>query len=246
MDDGVRGKYHGRGETLQEESPLRKEIHTMNTIRTVTLVLVTIALGARVTFAHCDTAAGPVIPEAKAALEKGDVTPILKWVAKDGEAEIKTAFAKAVAARAKGPEAMEVADQYFLETLVRIHRAGEGFPFTGIKDEPPEKIVQLSDQALASGSPDDLIKRIQGHIGEAIREKFARVQETAKTKDRSVEAGRAYVAAYVEYMHFVEGIHAAVMSSGHHAEAPVAADPHAARKAPPSAHQSAPAEHHDD
>ena len=195
------------------------------------LAIATVALAVGNALAHCDTMAGPVIPEAREALEKGDVTPLLKWVTKDNEAEIKAVFAKTIAARVKGAEAKEVADHYFLETLVRLHRAGEGLPFTGIKDEPPGKIVQLSDQALSAGSPDALIKRIQGHIGEAIREKFAKVQETAKTKDESVEAGRAYVAAYVEYMHFVEGIHAAVMSAGHHGEAAVP-DPHAAHKAP--------------
>jgi hypothetical protein len=219
----------------------------MSTAGTVTLAFVAAALAAGVALAHCDTMAGPVIPEAKAALEKGDVTPLLKWVTKDNEAEIRAVFAKAVAARAKGAEAKEVADQHFLETLVRLHRAGEGFPFTGIKDEPPEKIVQLSDQALAAGSPDDLIKGIQGHIGEAIREKFAKVQETARNKDKSVEAGRAYVAAYVEYMHFVEGIHAAVMSSGHHAGT-AAPDPHAAPKVPAAdpraGHKARPAEAH--
>lgn len=96
-------------------------------------------------FAHCDTMGGPVIREAKAALEKGDVTPILKWVRKENETEIKTAFAKAVAVRANGPEAKELADRYFIETFVRLHRAGEGAPYTGIKDEPVEPIVALAD-----------------------------------------------------------------------------------------------------
>jgi hypothetical protein len=45
-----------------------------------------------------------------------------------GEPEIKAACTKAVAVRAKGPEAKELADQYFLETLVLLHRAGEGGP----------------------------------------------------------------------------------------------------------------------
>jgi hypothetical protein len=90
------------------------------------------------TFDHCDTTSGPLIPEAKAALDKGDVTPVPKWIKKDNEAEVKAAFAKAAAVRAKGPEAKELADQYFLETLVRLHRAGEGAPYTGIKDEPVE------------------------------------------------------------------------------------------------------------
>ncbi len=169
--------------------------------------------------AHCDTTSGPVIPEAKAALEKGDVTPILKWVKKDNEAEIKIAFTKAVAVRAKGPEAKELADQYFIETFVRLHRAGEGAPYTGIKDEPVEPIVAMADKALAEGSADEMIKKISGHMTTAIKEKFMKVVEAKKNKDKSVEAGREFVEAYVIYIHYVEGVHAAIMSAGaHHAE----------------------------
>ena len=39
-------------------------------------------------FAHCDTLDGPVVKTARAALEKGDVTPILKWVTNEYETEI--------------------------------------------------------------------------------------------------------------------------------------------------------------
>lgn len=178
-------------------------------------------------FAHCDTTSGPVIPEAKAAVEKGDVTPILKWVKKDNEAEIKAAFTKAVAVRAKGPEAKQLADQYFLETLVRLHRAGEGAPYTGIKDRPVEPIVAMADKALADGSADAMITRISGHMAAAIKEKFTKVVEAKKNKDKSVEAGREFVEAYVVYMHYVEGIHTAIMSAGtHHAEAGEAAPAH--------------------
>ena len=167
--------------------------------------------------AHCDTAAGPVIPEAKAALEQGDVTPLLKWIKPDNEAEIQAAFAKAVAVRGQSPEARELADLYFLETLVRVHRAGEGAPYAGIKDEPVKPIVALADGALASGSADEMVQKITGHVAGAIREKFEKALETRKYQNDSVEAGREYVEAYVAYMHFVEGIHAAVMPAGGHA-----------------------------
>jgi hypothetical protein len=171
-------------------------------------------------FAHCDTTSGPVIPEARAALEKGDVTPILKWVKKDNEAEIKAAFTKTVTVRAKGPEAKELADQYFLETLIRLHRAGEGAPYTGIKDEPVEPIVAMADNAIVEGSADEMIKKISGHMAAAIKEKFTKVVEAKKNKDKSVESGREFVEAYVTYMHYIEGIHTAIMSAGaHHAEA---------------------------
>jgi hypothetical protein len=166
--------------------------------------------------AHCDTMGGPVIPEAKAALEKGDVIPVLKWVKNDNETAIKAAFAKAVAVRAKGPEARELADQYFLETLVRLHRAGEGAPYTGIRDEPAEPIVAMADKALADGSADEMIRRMNGHMAAAVREKFNKALEAAKTRDKSLEAGRHFVEAYVTYMHYVEGIHTAITSAGGH------------------------------
>lgn len=174
-------------------------------------------LSAGTAFAHCDTAAGPVIPEAKAALEAGDATPILKWIKPDNEAEVRSAFAKAVAVRGQSPEAQELADQYFLETLIRLHRAGEGAPYTGIKDEPAKPIVALADGALASGSADEMIQKITGHVAGAIREKFEKAREAQQHQNDSVEAGREYVEAYVTYMHYVEGIHAAVMSAGGHA-----------------------------
>ena len=168
------------------------------------------------TWAHCDTVSGPVITDAKEALEKGDVTAVLKWVKKENEAEIKTAFAKTLAVRTKGPEAKDLADRYLFETLVRLHRTGEGAPYTGIKDEPVEPIVAMADKALAEGSADDMIKKIGGHMAAAIGEKVKKVLEAGKSKDASVEAGREYVEAYVTYMHYVEGIHAAIMSAGGH------------------------------
>lgn len=173
--------------------------------------------------AHCDTTSGPIIPEARAALNSGDVTPVLKWVKKENEAQIRAAFAKAVAVRTKGPEAKELADQYFLETLIRLHRAGEGAPYTGIKDEPVAPIVALADKALADGSADAMIKRMSDHMAKGVKEKFNKALEAGKSKDKSVEAGRAYVEAYVAYTHYVEGIHAAIKSGGGHHHAGAAA-----------------------
>src|SRR5512144_1990000 len=106
--------------------------------------------------AHCDTMEGPVVTTAKVALEKGDVTPVLKWVRKDDEKEIKDQFHKTLAARKQGKESKELADKYFFETLVRIHRAGEGAPYTGLKSGAVEPIIQAADKALETGSADPL------------------------------------------------------------------------------------------
>ena len=182
-------------------------------------------LAAGTAYAHCDTMNGPLIPEAQLALENGDVTPILKWVKKDSEAEIKAAFAQAVAVRAMGPEAKELADHYFLETLVRVHRAGEGAAYTGIKDEPVEPIVAMADQALADGSADDMIQKMSAHLAHTMGEKFHKALEAGKHKDDSVEAGREFIEAYVIYMHYVEGVHAVITSAGSHEHAGAAGVP---------------------
>lgn len=202
------------------------------------VAVIAIGLAALMTgtaLAHCDTMGGPVIPEAKAALEKGDVTPILKWVKKDKEEEIKAAFAQAVAVRAKGPEAKELADKYFLETLVRLHRAGEGAPYTGLKDEPVEPIVAMADKALADGSADEMVKKMSAHMAHAVQEKFQKAMEARKNKDKSVEAGREFVEAYVIYVHYVEGIHTAIMSAGGHGHAEASPAAHT-EKAEPKEH----------
>lgn len=158
--------------------------------------------------AHCDTLDGPVIKEAQAALEKGDVTPLLKWVTEEHENDIRNAFAQSLAVRTKGKAARELADRFFFETLVRIHRAGEGAPYTGLK--PAEAIspaAAAADKALAAGSVDELSAKIGNAVRDGIRKRFAEAVEKKKHANDSVEAGREFVEAYVEYVHFVEGIH---------------------------------------
>jgi len=186
----------------------------MRKTATVTACAAVWLLAAVGAWAHCDSLGGPLIPEAKAALEKGDPTPALKWVKKADEAQVKAAFAKAVKVRGQGPDARSLADQYFLETLVRLHRAGEGAPFTGIKDEPADPVAAMSDKALADGSAEEMIAKFQAHLAAAVREKFRRAQEARKRKDASVEEGREFVEAYVVYTHYLEALHAAIAAAG--------------------------------
>lgn len=159
-------------------------------------------------FAHCDTLDGPVVATARAALKNGDVTPLLKWVRVDEENEIKTAFQKTLAVRALGAEAKELADMYFFETLVRIHRAGEGAPYTGLKPgEAIDPAVALADKALESGSVDKLVNVLTNAMAKGVRERFAQAHESQKHADDSIAAGREFVESYVVFTHYVEGMH---------------------------------------
>lgn len=157
--------------------------------------------------AHCDTMEGPVVNTARMALDKGDVTPVLKWVRKEDEKEIKEQFQKTLAARKQGKESKELADKYFFETLVRIHRAGEGAPYTGLKSGPAEPIIQAADNALETGSADPLVKQVTDAAAKGLRERFAQLKEAKKHSEESVEKGREFVATYVEFTHFVERLY---------------------------------------
>lgn len=178
------------------------------TIRTLLVILLGLSAAAWAG-AHCDTLDGPVVAEARIALEKGDVTPLLKWVRKEDEKEIRAAFQQARAVRDKGPDSRGLADQYFFETLVRIHRAGEGAPYTGLKAAGSElgPAVAGSDEALESGSVDALVKLVTDKAAAGVRERFQRVAEKRKHADESVEAGREFVAAYVEFVHYTERLY---------------------------------------
>jgi hypothetical protein len=168
-------------------------------------------------FAHCDTLDGPVVKTARVALEKGDIKPLLKWVRVEDEKEIQDAFKKTLTVRAKGAKAKELADMYFFETLVRIHRAGEGAPYTGLKPgEAVDPAVALADKALEGGSVDKLVDILTKAMANGIRERFQHASETLKHADDSVVAGREYVEAYVIFTHYVEGLHAIIKGNGGH------------------------------
>ena len=111
--------------------------------------------------AHCDTADGPAVKDGRKALETGNINFALKWIPVEGEAEMRDVFAKAMSVRTLGAEAAELADRLVLETLVRIHRMGEGVGFTGIQPVGAQidPVVKAADEAIAAGTDADLLDR---------------------------------------------------------------------------------------
>ncbi len=168
--------------------------------------------------AHCDTLDGPVAKDGIAALEKKDLNLVLHWVNAAGEVEVRTAFESALSVRKLNPDAKKLADTYFLETLVRVHRASEGAPFTGLKpagfDLGPA--IPAADRAIETGEVDPVLKLVTETTNKAIREKFEAVVAAKKAmKKDDVASGRRYVKAYVEYVHLVEGLYDTSKAHGH-------------------------------
>jgi hypothetical protein len=169
--------------------------------------------------AHCDTLDGPVVESARHALATGDVTPLLKWVPIDNEQLIRAAFQNTMEVRKLGGQAQKLADMYFFETLVRIHRAGEGASYTGLKaGTEVDPAIALADKALENGSVDKLAGVLTDVTAKGIRERFRRALETKKHADESVTAGREFVEAYVIFTHYVEKLHTSVKGGTEHHE----------------------------
>lgn len=164
--------------------------------------------GPATAFAHCDTLDGPVVAAARKALDTDNVNLVLIWVQKRDEAEIRNHFQKTVAVRKAGGHAKELADMYFFETLVRIHRAGEGAGYTGLKPagkiEPP---IAAADRSLESGRLETVAKLISQRTEQGLHRTFEDVLRKKKYNPNDIAAGRAFANAYVEYTHYVERLY---------------------------------------
>ena len=161
--------------------------------------------------AHCDALDGPVVNAARAALAAGDPAPALAWVGPEQEAELRAAFERTRAARAAAPE---LADLWFFETTVRLHRAYEGAAYTGLKPAgtDPGPAVRAADAALSGGDIEALVARVAEEAAHGLRHRYAHARETRKA------GGREAARAYVDFVHYVVGLHEAVEGGAPHAE----------------------------
>lgn len=167
--------------------------------------------------AHCDSYDGPVIMDAYKALDNNNVKLILKWIPAEQEKEITSLFNKTYALKNQDKEVYEIVQKHFFETLVRLHREGEGAPYTGLKPAGSTKqIIQMTDNALKDDNIEGFIIQLDNHLNKVVREKYQKVVELQKVKDNSIVEGRAFVAAYVDYTHTIEAIHHFIENGANH------------------------------
>lgn len=190
---------------------------------TVVIAVGLAAVGARRVLAHCDGLDGPVVQAAQRALGTGNVNLALVWVQPEDEAEIRAAFEQAVSVRTLSPTAATLADRSFFETLVRLHRAGEGAAYTGLKPAGRDlgPAIPAADRALVEGSVDALEKLLIDEVRQNLRAQFGDVRARRDYEPNDLDRGREYVQAYVEFIHYVERLHesAAGKASGHYQSA---------------------------
>lgn len=172
--------------------------------------------------AHCDTLDGPVVVLARKALATGDVNLVLPWVRKSDEPEIRQAFTHTLSVRKLGPQARQLADSFFFETLVRLHRLSEGAPYTGLKPAGLDlgPAIPEADKALKTESTAALEKLLTSEMRKGLATHFHAALSRKGFDPKDVAAGREYVKAYVLYIHYVEALWESATSSaaGHYPE----------------------------
>ena len=180
----------------------------MKTACTSILALIVLTSASyKLTFAHCDTMDGPVVADARRSIAQNNVNYILKWVAPDKEKQIKDAFDLTMKMRKRYPDSSESTDRYLFETVIRIHRKGEGVKFTGIKPSgtPIDEKIRAADKSIELGTLAPLENVVSDDMLPELNEYFKRVMSLKDFDVNDVKSGREYVKAYVQFFHFAEG-----------------------------------------
>lgn len=166
---------------------------------------------------HCDTLDGPVVGAARQALESGDVTRVLPFVQEAAEEEVRDTFEATLRVRSMGVDARDLADRLFFETVVRLHRLGEGEPYTGLKPagQPEGPVIPLAEKAVESGSAQQVAAFLTSVLQTELDTRLGQVQELREHRGRSVPDDRRYVQAMLGFEVYTHHVLKALHGSTH-------------------------------
>jgi len=81
------------------------------------------------------------------ALETNNSELIKKWINVENESEVISLFNKTYSLKNGDKEIYEIVKTHFFETLVRLHRASENAPYSGLKPAGTTKpIIGMTDK----------------------------------------------------------------------------------------------------
>lgn len=170
--------------------------------------------------AHCDSINGPVVFAARQALAAGNADLILPYVKPDAETELIGAFQRTLVARQAGGEAGLIADRWFFETAVRLHRAGEGAAYTGLKEIAElDPALAAADEALETGDLHEVTAVLMEAVQTGVAQRYHAVQEARElaAREGTVAANRERVEAELGFENYVYALHLAAEGSAAHA-----------------------------
>jgi hypothetical protein len=101
--------------------------------------------------------------------------------------------------------------------VVRLHRAGEGAPFTGLKpaglDVGP--IIPIAEKAIESENAAALEAALVAAVREQVAERFHHLGHLRAGAKRGVDGARSYVQAMLGLQVWAHGLYQATRATGH-------------------------------
>lgn len=201
-----------------------KSRRSMSAIAVVTALLVAgiAALGQPApASAHCDSVNGPVVNAARKALDTGEVKWVLAYVQPSAEAELSAAFQQTLAVRKTSSEAKELADHYFYETTVRLHRLGEGATYTGLKQETDYgPALESAEKALETDSLTEVHELLNKSVADGLKSQYQAVIDAraSAAHEGTVEALREQAESELIFEKYVDALYKAALGNVVHAE----------------------------
>jgi hypothetical protein len=166
---------------------------------------------------HCDTLDGPIVKACRKAFEVDNVKFALPWVPESDEGEVREAFKRVQRVRKKwDSESSDISELWFFELVVRLHRAGEDEPFTGLRPAGLDwgPVLPLTDKAKATGDPGEVIKLITGEVEHELFERFMNMTKKKNFDPNDVSKAREYVHAELDFVLFAHRLWSFVESGG--------------------------------
>lgn len=191
-----------------------RRIKTISLVSFISMFLLLLSPDAQ---AHCDRENGPVAMAAKEALKTGKLDKILIWVGEEQEQELRGKFQQSLQVYKDGGNSAELAERYFMETAVRLHRAAEGMPFEGLKPasaNPPD--IEAAEKALETENFEPVKELLCSALEEESLKWLEKTRTSAEDKEKSIEAGREWVGNYVKYIVYIHKLYQTIQAGPPH------------------------------
>jgi hypothetical protein len=161
---------------------------------------------------HCDSLDGPVVAAARHALHEQDVDLVLPYVSANDEDEVRSAFERVMPLRVLDADVTELADQWFFETVVRLHRQSEHAPYTGLRPAGGDvgPVLPLAEKAIETGDVEEVYRLLAAELREELGRRLRHARRLAAAADASVEAARQSVRSTLGFQVYAHRLYQAV------------------------------------
>jgi phosphotransacetylase len=151
---------------------------------------------------------GPVMRAAKTALETGDANYIVIWVPEESENTLKNLLEKTCCTQSIKNNMQNRAIDWYFDTVNRLCFANRKMMSTVLKPEGSGEnlIVSKAVKAIETGSVEEITDSISVAHEDKVKQRFRQVMNMKNFPVNNPADGRAYVAAFFEFIGYVQSL----------------------------------------